>query len=642
MTSSSDDVELKFAVSACAVEQVVVYADRAEVTRRVELDGAVAPLSSTCAVLITGISSRMDADSVRVKGTGAATILEVGTDVAFDADESDTAVTARERTRLETDLRAKRKEKAATDSALARARTERELLVKYAETSASPGRSEAQFGTASPGLIDPAAMQKVLEFYAERTAALDDRAAGLLEEARDADERIRELEQRLSRLRPPPKRRSQTVRVRLGLSAPVAKGSGAPVSLRFTYMVSGASWQPSYDARADLEGGERALGLQLSYYGMVTNCTGEDWTATRLSLSTAQPATGGQPPTLPTVIVGWKPRPIATPAARSRRFRGCASAAEESCAVPAQALMSAGAPGGYSNACLGRDEDEAEACFGGMPPSAPLGASTSAVTDGSGHAGAARFEVEHVSTIHSDGAAHKVTVGVLELQPSVHHFAAPALEARAYLQACVSNTSSYPLLESKNCSVFVDGSFVCKSTLPHTMPGEQFVLFLGPDPSLKVECRPAVTRDATHGEGALFRAATRTTLTERTVVLCNTRANRPARVHVAMCLPRASDEKIKVTPVEPPVSEIRQSDASGTAPEMLPVAAADHGKVRTSPSGSSAVVTAIVQNRVTNNLVWMLEMQPAAKHTIAFKYRVEHPADRDVATTEVMTSPTDH
>lgn len=192
--------------------------------------------------------------------------------------------------------------------------------------------------------------------------------------------------------------------------------------------------------------------------------------------------------------------------------------------------------------------------------------------------------------------------------------------------------------QSANCSVFVDGSFICKSSMPHTMPGETFVLFLGPDPSLKVECRPAITRDATHGEGGLFRTATRTSVTERAVVLTNTRAGRPARVHVAMCLPRASDDKIKVVPLEPPTGEIRHSDVAGAAVDTQAGDGASGSQQRDTPSGggTGAAVIAIVQNRVTNNLVWMLELQPSAKHTIAFKYKVERPAEREVETTEVF------
>lgn len=269
----ADACECKFAVAECDIEQVVVYADRAEVTRRVDLDPATTGAADLCRVLITSVSSRMDADSVRVKGTGPATILEVGTDVSFDADDVDTAGTARERTKLDSELKAKRKARAAVEAALARSRVERELLVKYAETSASqPPAGPSTTSAAATAPIDPSSMQKVLEFYAARAASIDETSAQLSEQKADLDGEIRALEQQLGRLRAPPKRRSQTVRVRLALDTPPPGGPAkpappAPVCLRVTYMVQGASWEPSYDARADLEGGGRALGLQLSYYG---------------------------------------------------------------------------------------------------------------------------------------------------------------------------------------------------------------------------------------------------------------------------------------------------------------------------------------------------------------------------------------
>lgn len=49
--------------------------------------------------------------------------------------------------------------------------------------------------------------------------------------------------------------------------------------------------------------------LQVQYYGLIKQQTGEDWENAKISLSTAQPSIGGSAPSLPTRIVRFK-RPV--------------------------------------------------------------------------------------------------------------------------------------------------------------------------------------------------------------------------------------------------------------------------------------------------------------------------------------------
>ena len=53
--------------------------------------------------------------------------------------------------------------------------------------------------------------------------------------------------------------------------------------------------------------------LQVQYYGLIKQVTGEDWEDAKISLSTAQPSVGGSAPPLPTKIIRFKrprPRPV--------------------------------------------------------------------------------------------------------------------------------------------------------------------------------------------------------------------------------------------------------------------------------------------------------------------------------------------
>jgi len=628
------EAQYKFQAGACAIEQVVVYTDRAEVTRRVEVEPEGPGLAT---VVVSGFSTRMDPDSVRVKGVGNAKILEVSTDYAYDdVEDGDAEGTARERRELEDQGAVAHRDVSRIRDATVRVQRERDMLEKYCMGVAAPGehfqRSSKSGGDHSlpcAPAVGAEDMAKVLEMFAQRAEVADAKLADLQEELTKAQDLLKSLRSRLSRLESPARRQSRSIKVRLSIAS-----TKEALRLLVTSMASGASWTPSYDARASMEGGPGALSLQLTYSGMVVNSTGEDWKDATLALSTAQPAVGGSPPALPTLVLDWKQEdvPRRAPArlgarmaraeARTAMSRGAgAGGGPEGAPMFCQAAMT-------SNACVGfasmhPGDDEAETFEAPLPPPTPTSAVTASLAAPDGHAGAARFEIEHTTTVLSDGAPHKVTVAVIELKPEVHHFAAPTREPRAYLQARTPNASNYPLLASDNCSIYVDGTFVCKSSLPLTMPGEHFHMFLGPDPAVKVEARPMVTKDAA-SEGSIFRSSTKARVSTQTVLVTNTRADRAAKVHVAMLFPRAQNDRIKVVLLEPAPSEVHASDEAG-----LEVVGAEGS------SGAKSGGVTIVSNKTTNNLVWMVPIPPGGKHTILLKYRIEHPAERDITQMEV-------
>ena len=83
----------------------------------------------------------------------------------------------------------------------------------------------------------------------------------------------------------------------------VAVATAGKLDVELRYAVPGASWVPSYDAR--LRAADRAI--ELTYYGMVRNATGEDWNGIALTLSTARPGLGGGAPGLcPGWCPGWR------------------------------------------------------------------------------------------------------------------------------------------------------------------------------------------------------------------------------------------------------------------------------------------------------------------------------------------------
>lgn len=78
------------------------------------------------------------------------------------------------------------------------------------------------------------------------------------------------------------------------VTVPFESDKAASLNVELSYQISDVGWQPTYDARLDVE----TKKLELVQYGSVWQRTGEEWNGIELSLSTAQPSRGASLPQL--------------------------------------------------------------------------------------------------------------------------------------------------------------------------------------------------------------------------------------------------------------------------------------------------------------------------------------------------------
>jgi hypothetical protein len=108
----------------------------------------------------------------------------------------------------------------------------------------------------------------------------------------------------------------------------------------------------------------------------------------------------------------------------------------------------------------------------------------------------ATFTIPGLISIPSDGVAHNVTIAQLSLDADMEWVSIPKLEAKVHLKVCkpynaaftprtysspkaiVKNDSEYTFL-SGPASVYVDGSFIARTSLPAVSPEETFDCPLG-------------------------------------------------------------------------------------------------------------------------------------------------------------------
>jgi uncharacterized protein (TIGR02231 family) len=591
--------ETRLALSQCPVQNVTVFVDRAQVTRTCAF---LPQAGGEHALIITGLTQSAETDSLRlkvitrgeVKGDEKeqkkgpeVVIVEVSLDTHHrpkdNAQQSEREKVARE------SLKAAEKKEAALAAELGRVRQQDELIQSYIRTMLTSTGSDNNPPAVGANLETAT---QLLAFHASRAAENDAKKANieqaLAEVGKEKSAATAELGQVSRSTREPESSMSRDITALLQIPDGVQE-----VVLSVQYLVRDALWSPSYDLRYDSRSqGGLPNNLIVTYHGVVKQTTGEDWNDIILSLSTAAPARGGAPPMPPTRIAqlrtGYQARSYAPSVSSYSNTR-----------VPQQAMMLQAEMGRrYSTTAL-------EADFHDEPEVTAPGPSVVVKEGGSN----ATFVIDRKSTIASDSKEHKVTIAMIVLSPEMRFFATPQLEQQAYLQARSVNSSPYPFLPSETASVFIDGSFISKTKLELTAPGETFNLFLGVDAGVKVEHRVLknTTTKGKEGKMMVSKKEPSKKIVEYRTMLHNTKAVAIEITVVELC-PRTSDERVVVEVLQPTGLTVGGNDTPASGESQLKVGG-------------------VMQNKVTNNVVFARKLNPGEKMELPFCYSISWPHD---------------
>jgi uncharacterized protein (TIGR02231 family) len=410
---------------------VTVYPHRARVTRR----GRAEP-GGERRLAVTGLPLGLRRDSVRVTASGPAVILGVDVTAQRRARPDTPAI----RNLLERERDVRRELDGIVDEEAVDALRE-DLLGTLSR------RSGAAFAkTLAEGIAEPARVAEVGDALADQYAAvltrrreLAERHAGLADELAAVR---RDLEARSAAAEPD----QTTVTVELDYVDYAENATeDTSIDLELSYVVEEASWKSQYDMR--LHGDA----VRMTWYGMVSQQTGEDWPECALTLSTARPVA-------PTAL------PDPGPWFLDRRV------------PPAPPAAQADVPTSYGGA------------GGGVPE---LAARNAQLEQG---AVAATYRTSGQVAVPSDGGMHRTLITVLNFAARLDYVTAPVLAEEASLRAVVTNGSGHTLLPGP-ASVFHDNEFVGTTELQALAPGEQAELALGVDDRIRVR-RELIRRTA--------------------------------------------------------------------------------------------------------------------------------------------------
>lgn len=491
------------------ISAVTVYQDRAVVTRTatVQLGGGTAEL------VFANLPQSLNEQSLQVsgRGTAQASILDVSAKQTYVDYTPDARVKE-----LEDQLKALGKQMRSLD--------DRHNLLN--SQSATLDRMEAAlFAPPAKDVPRPDLQQFTasLAYLSEQKAKITGDRATLDEQREELQNKVQALQNQLNELRGAGGKAFKTVTVR------VAAAQAGSLDVSLSYTVPGASWVSSYDAR--VASSERTV--QLDYFGIVRQSTGEDWKDVALTLSTARPSLGGAAPVLSVWQLDiYNPIMLREQAERSRRNEMTMAKAAAPAAVNMQTLT--------SNAMGYGDVADKDASF-----------ATATIEAG---ATSAVFKIAVSSSIPSDNSPQKVPVTSATLKAVPEYLTVPKRQQAAFLTSKVVNSSEFPLLAGA-MNVFLDGTFVATSGLRTVMSGEKFDLALGVDDGIAIKHKRV--QKFTEDTG-LTNSGKRITYEYLLTVQNNKKTTE--RVIVADQVPLSRNEKIVVKLLSPDAREVKPTD----------------------------------------------------------------------------------
>jgi uncharacterized protein (TIGR02231 family) len=487
------------------ITDVVVYTDRAQVTRKGAAD--VAAGVNRLRIPVTAFAVDPDAVTATVNGKGeiiAVQYLEMP--VREASQEKVRALEAR----IEA-LKQERRTRVDEKSALQRQEEFLRAVVDFSKT-----QVPIELKTRMPGTEE---LGRTLTFLDEGFTRVYQKIHAVDQAIVALDKDIRQLERELQDLRQPGQALQRIIEVQFNAAAAQKIGIAA------TYVVSHASWSPVYRAAVPSD----LSGVDLTLFSRILQKTGEDWQGVTLSVSNVVPLAGSR---VPEAQSWW----LDVPRPEPRVMRKSAGMAD----TLAQAPMAKGAM---------EEAPETEA-----PPAA--------FTDAARLRSELSFEYafKEAVDVASGGGDTLLPVFTRRLSGDVYRYAVPRQSALTYL-VCEPEVDRELL--SGPLNVYFSGRYVGKMMLEEKKPGATFRLGLGADREVVVKREKVTDRRKETFFGKIERDSVVRELGYR-MVAENLR-DKPVLLRIVDSLPVSRIDRIKVEDltVTPPPDEKNLQDREG-------------------------------------------------------------------------------
>ena len=402
------------------IREVTVFLNRAQVVR--DVTTRIGPGETN--LVIGGLTSALDPQSIQVSGTGNAVILGI----QHNQNYLNEAALPPQLKKLEDSLEyyVARLTKVQNDKAIL------EKEEKLMEANQKIGGTQQNLTVSE--------LKAMADFVRAR---MSDIGVAKIE----TDKKIKEINEKVTRLkRQIAEQRGLLSQNTSEIVISVSAKAATQANLEVSYVVREAGWYPVYDLRAT----DTKSPVTLNYKANLFQHTGEAWDNVKLTLSTANPAQGGQKPELYTWYLDF-PRPM--PLQEAVRVRGKAAAAPMADSMERTELTFESASNYVSTI------------------------QTSLNTE---------FSIALPYTVASSPKPTVVDIATHEVPASYRYATTPKLDGDAFLLARVTGWEAFSLLPGE-ANVFFEGTFVGKTYVDPANVRDTLDVSLGRDKRIVVE-----------------------------------------------------------------------------------------------------------------------------------------------------------
>jgi len=450
------------AISASSrIGEVTVYSDRARVTRVAEVE---LPAGDSILTFV-GLPATLDESSVQASGDSNGPVKIEGIEIRkkFSERTINDAVL-----KLQDEIQKIDDQNQKLDGEARDVNDRRSFLQQLRDGVA---RDFGKDPKVAP--LTAAQLKSLYDFYGSEIKSLTDRTRTIELEKRASQPKRAKLQNEINRLMGGVPTVQREVLVSIHSDRP------ASARVRVSYVVPGASWVPVYDARARVE----ASRIDLGYYAMVRQQTGEEWKDVKLSLSTARPSVGARMQELQPwwLNVGMTCMPAA---ASCDEVGGILRDQRKRAEMCKSVVMEQNSLGYFAE---GKEKDKAD-----------REDIAQASADLDSHGVSAVFHVKLPASIPSDGEPHRSMITVQQFKGKLDYVTTPKLLQAAFLKAHLANSTEFPIIGGQ-VNLFLEDDFIGKSWVNYISPSAEFDFYLGVDDGVKVTRKPLVDRTETAG-----------------------------------------------------------------------------------------------------------------------------------------------
>lgn len=408
------------------ITDVTVFLSKAQVTREVKTRVEAGKTT----IILTGLTSQLDQQSIQVAGKGSFIILGIATQQNYLNELN-----------IPRPLKVLRDSLEYFQKQLTLEQSQKEILNKEEQMLLS----NQKIGGTNQNLA-VAELKAMADFYRAR---LGDIVTTRMRE----DDKIKKINEKMMKLQRQINEQNELyARNTSEIIINVSAEASTTVDLAVNYVVANAGWYPVYDLRAI----NTKSPVQLSYKANVYQSTGEEWKNVKLKLSTANPNQGGLKPELYTWYLDFD-QPV------YKTLKGRAAG---------MAVMRSAAP---------EAEDKA------MEEVAPAPAETVAnFTSTVQTTLNTEFAIALPYTVASSNKPTLVDIKNHELKADYQYSVAPKLDQDAFLLARITGWEEYSLLPGE-ANVFFEGTFVAKSFIDPNNIKDTLAVSLGRDKRIVVK-----------------------------------------------------------------------------------------------------------------------------------------------------------